>query len=186
MPYLAPLLLPLTPGLRNTGVGFQALINNISGRFNTAIGDVAGMNLQTGNWNIYLGASVYGPPEESNTIRIGFAYFSPGEGVPPHGQNQTYIAGIIENSFPEGSNPAVVGVIYPGLLGTIPVDSLPAGPQGPPGLPGEGLVSGSLLFLVQGATPPGGYTLLGTCDFALVVAGTKKPTKLTVNVYQKQ
>jgi hypothetical protein len=55
--------------------------------------------------------------------------------------------------------------------------------QGPAG---EGLISGSLLFLISSVAPPAGYTFLGTTDLSLTVSGSKKPTKLTVNVYQKQ
>ena len=42
----------------------------------------------------------------------------------------------------------------------------PAGPQGLEGPRGEGLVSGSLLMLPEGVTPPAGYALLGSQQMA--------------------
>jgi len=123
---------------------------------------------------------VRGLPEDTNTIRIGSPYAYDSSANMQTGQNQTFIAGITETPFIAGDAPAVVGITNEGRLGTMSSDLLPPGPQGPAG---EGLVSGSLLFLVPSATPPAGYAFLGTCDFSL---GGKKPTKLTVNVYKKQ
>ena len=59
----------------------------------------------------------------------------------------------------------------------------PIGPQGPQpqGDPGPSWPSGSLLYLVQGATPPPGFTLLGTIVQRL---GGSAPN-LTINVYRK-
>ena len=85
-----------TTGNLNTASGFQALQNNIDGASNTAIGAKAlkkalgtknigigyqaGVTLQTGNNNIYIGNQ--GAGDEFQSIRIGTA------------QEQTFIAGI--------------------------------------------------------------------------------------------
>src|SRR5262249_44593839 len=66
-------------GNNNTAVGAKALRNS-TGTKNIGIGYQAGVNLTTGNNNIYLGNA--GAGNESQTIRIGTA------------QTQTFIAGI--------------------------------------------------------------------------------------------
>jgi hypothetical protein len=54
------------------------------------------------------------------------------------------------------------------------------GPQGPSGV---GLVSGSVLFLVQGTTPPPSFTKIGTTQ-QLVKDLKGKPSQLQLDVYQ--
>lgn len=170
-------------GHNNTASGYDALDMN-NGNWNTALGRSAGHNCLLGSYNIYLGAMVWGLNTDTNTIRIGLPYNS----TAAQGQNQTFIAGIVEKPFTVADAPTVVGITSGGQLGIMSSELLPQGPTGPPGPQGpagEGLVSGSLLFLAT-ASSPAGYTLLGTCDFSLAVSGTHKPLKLTVYVYQKQ
>lgn len=50
----------------------------------------------------------------------------------------------------------------------------PIGPQGETGPKGEGLVSGSLLHLIEGIEPPAGYTRLGSYKLKLKNANYKK------------
>ena len=63
----------------------------------------------------------------------------------------------------------------------------PAGPQGAPGPQGNpgstDLPAGTVVFLVQGTTPPPGWTLLGR-GFVLVLPGGGAPV-LRVDVYRK-
>ena len=150
------------------------------GNFNTALGKNAGSECTFGYYNICIGAHVKGLAEDTNTIRIGTPY-DPTQSVPfgPAGQNRTFIAGIVESPLSPSDALGAVGITSEGRLGTIATESL----QGPPG---EGLVSGSLLFLRSGVTPPAGYSLLGTTSFSLTTSGSKKPTVITVHVYQKQ
>jgi hypothetical protein len=68
----------------------------------------------------------------------------------------------------EGRSGAPIGSLYPRKL-----------LKGCPGL-----VKGSLLFLVQGITPPSGYTLLGTTQLTIQLPPGKRGV-LKVNVYQK-
>ena len=181
-------------GGQNVAAGSFALFGNVSGWGNTALGSHAG-ELAKGEFNIFIGAGVQGLEADTNTIRIGTPF---GTGpdwtrpVPP-GQNRTFIAGIVENPIAGGLNPAVMGITSDGRLGTIAPELLPPGPEGPvgpigpQGPAGESLISGSLLFLVSGATPPAtGYSPLGTYDLTLAAPGNKKPIKITVVVYQKQ
>jgi hypothetical protein len=170
----------------NTASGYLALQYNTTGHYNTAVGYNAGGGAQSGSYNIFVGAnSVVAESDVSNTIVIGTHYQAAEN--PPIGQNRTFIAGIVETTLAEGDYPAVVGITPSGRLGTVPRELLPsAGPQGPEGPAGDGFISGSLLFLVSGITPPTGYDLLGTTDLTLTVSGPKKPTKLTINVYKKQ
>lgn len=174
-------------GNHNTAVGSQALMDN-NGWMNTALGNGAGMDCLDGNHNIFIGGDVFGHADDTNTIRIGSKYEMNWAGAWV-GQNQTFIAGIVENPISSGLTPSIVGITSDGRLGTVAAESLPPGPEGPqgppgpPGLPGEGLISGALLFLATGFEPPAGYTLLGTTE---IVLGAKKPTKLMVYIYQKQ
>jgi hypothetical protein len=112
-----------TSGFNNTAYGFQALALNITGQINTAIGynalfnstgsgnialgQGAGVNLTTGDANIYIGNQ--GVISENNTIRIGT------QGT----QTATFIAGISGATVAGG-----IGVIIDtnGHLGT-PVSS---------------------------------------------------------------
>ena len=68
-----------TSGFRNTVMGYQALQQS-TGSTNIAVGYHAGINLLSGNNNVYIGH--LGAESESQTIRIGTA------------QTQTFIAGI--------------------------------------------------------------------------------------------
>lgn len=176
-----------TAGGWNTAVGGYALCSNTTGAFNIAMGYGAGCDLQTGSYNIILGAYVKGQASDTHTIRIGNPF-----GDVNGGQNQTFIAGIVENPIDASQNPFVVGITSDAHLGTIPVASLPPGPQGPTGPMGPqgpvgpGLVSGSLLFLYPGVNPPAGYSLLGTTQLSVTAPGAKKATLISVNVYAKQ
>jgi hypothetical protein len=70
--------------LGNNAFGDFALGNN-TGSSNTAIGDLAGINLTTGSGNVCIGASVGGVPGESSTTRIRNIYTTvqPAVGVNP-------------------------------------------------------------------------------------------------------
>jgi hypothetical protein len=58
------------------------------------------------------------------------------------------------------------------------------GPQGPQGPTGVGLVSGAFLTLATNATPPPGFTLLGTTT--ITYRDTHNTTHISpVNLYQK-
>ena len=62
----------------------------------------------------------------------------------------------------------------------------PAGPRGPDGLPGEGLVSGSMLFLLPGATPPPGYVFTATAELNVNSGDPKaKDKKIAVRIYRR-
>jgi len=144
-----------TTGFDNTAIGYGALNVNTSGEgntacgsgaletstgsFNTAIGGDTGY-YSGGSYNIYLGALVIGLSSDNNTIRIGTPYNSP---LPGTGQNQTFIAGIVENVFASGSSPSVVGITSDGRLGTVPAAMLPQGPQGPQGPAGDTRYNGT-------------------------------------------
>lgn len=196
-------------GSQNTAVGFSALITGThqgctaigadalfrhAGNKNTALGYRAGSSVFTdldivGNFNLFLGADVVGLIDDTNTIRIGLPYNASVN--PPEGQNRTFIAGIVETPLTANAGPAVVGITSEGRLGTFPSELLPVGPQGsqgiqgPPGPAGEGLVSGSLLFLLPGIAPPAGYTFMGSSMIVLTVPGSRRLTTLTINVYRK-
>ncbi len=92
-------------GTQNVGIGDGTLFDNFNGDHNTALGDEAG-SLITGDYNVDLGADVWGVAGESNTIRIGKA---------PN-QLRTFIAGISGVTVAAG-----VGVIIDasGQLGTV-------------------------------------------------------------------
>jgi hypothetical protein len=90
-------------GSNNTAEGFRALANS-TGSNNIAVGSNAGINLQTGNNNIYIGAP--GLSVESDTIRIGQG------GV----QKAAYIRGISGVTVPSG---VAVIVGSNGHLGTV-------------------------------------------------------------------
>jgi hypothetical protein len=64
----------------------------------------------------------------------------------------------------------------------------PVGPIGPQGPAGHDVaaVSGALLFLPAGVSPPGGYILIGSEQKSLRPAAGGAEVKLTVNVYRKQ
>jgi hypothetical protein len=166
-----------TTGSHNSYFGTSAGYYT-TGHSNSFFGANAGYNSIVGDYNVFIGADVLGKPEDTNTIRIGNPYDTTSE--PPTGQYQTFIAGIIENPIDPELNPSVVGVTGDGQLGTISAELLPPGPAG------EGLISGSLLFLLPNLTPPDGYVFLGSYAYSLIAPDAKKPTKLTVNVYVKQ
>lgn len=175
-----------TSGSYNVAVGRFALNHNASGQNNIAIGEFAGNNIEEGSWNIAIGNHIQPEQDESHTIRIGRAYYDSDPNFPPTGQNKTFIAGIIESQLSSTDEPFIVGITSEGRLGTMSRDLLPQGPQGPPGPPGEGLIPGSLLFLLPGATVPAGYSFIGSTSFSLTVMDSTKHQKLTVNVYLKQ
>ena len=179
-------------GEGNTAMGYAALEDLSFGKkYNTALGYRAGAYAGgipelRGNYNIYIGANQEGDGYDTNTIRIGLPYNPSVD--PQAGQNRTFVAGIVENPIDGSLNPSVVGITSDARLGTIPVASLPVGPQGPTGPMGPvgpGLVSGSLLLLHSNVAPPAGYTLLGSTAF-LVMQPNRKPTMLNINIYMKQ
>lgn len=176
-----------TTGTANTATGEGALCSNLTGRFNVAVGQSAGGHVTDGNFNIHIGAWVMGIEDDSNTIRIGMDFDPYNE--PPSGQKQTFIAGIVESPLNEQDMPTVVGIDPYGRLGTMSSDLLPSkgdkGDPGEPGPQGEGLVSGSLLFLATGTTPPAGYALLGSTEFNLAVSG-RRVIRYKVDVYERQ
>jgi hypothetical protein len=88
-------------GFGNTAVGRDALLNS-TGNKNIGIGYRAGINLTSGNNNIFIGNQGVGG--ESQTIRIGTA------------QTQTFIAGIVT----AGVDGATVQVDGNGQLGIAP------------------------------------------------------------------
>jgi hypothetical protein len=169
-----------TVGFGNTAIGAYAL-QVTEGKYNTAIGRSAGHDLNSGNWNIYLGASVgIDQYDESYTMRLGREFFTMGPLT--GGQNRTFIAGVVGSPFTPDQAPLVVGILADGHLGTVPPESLPPGPEGPPG---EGLVSGSLLILPTVISPPAGYNFLGSTELLLTQLD-KKVKRVTFNVYQRQ
>lgn len=175
-----------TSGYGNTAIGSTSLRSNTTGSYNTAAGMEAGENTGSGSFNIHIGAKQTGYMNESNTIRIGIPY----DPLRPTlaGQNRCFVAGIVENAFTTGTAANVVGITGDGQLGTIPPEMLPTkgdpGPQGPQGPAGEGLVSGSCLFLPPGVAAPSGYTYLGSTFFPLT-GPDKKTVKFTIHVYRK-
>ncbi len=64
----------------------------------------------------------------------------------------------------------------------------PLGPSGPQGPTGAGLVSGSLLYLVDGAVVPAGYDYVGSYAIELKnrTAGPASNVHLNVDVYRKR
>jgi hypothetical protein len=84
-------------GAGNTAIGTGAISNKGIGDHNIAVGDGAGLNLSTGDDNIYI-ANVGGASSESDTIRIGT------EGT----QTATYVAGIAGATLASGVAPVVV------------------------------------------------------------------------------
>jgi hypothetical protein len=94
----------LTLGSYNTASGEGALSSLASGDYNTAIGTDAGTTLQNGSDNIYIGFSVVGGVNESDTIRIGDS-----------GHTAAFIGGIYGSTSASGTN---VFVNSSGQLGT--------------------------------------------------------------------
>jgi hypothetical protein len=92
-----------TIGIENTASGAQALMNNTGSR-NIAVGANAGVNLKTGNANIYLGNT--GVVSEANTIRLGQRDI----------QTRTFIAGVFGKTASGGSQ---VLINSAGQLGTV-------------------------------------------------------------------
>ncbi len=82
---------------------------------------------------------------------------------------------------PQGSQGPTGPQGLPGIQG-LPGPQGQPGPQGPPG---PGLVSGSILTLPAGQTPPTGFTLLGTSAL-IYVDPSNHPKTLAVKYYQKQ
>lgn len=185
-------------GRGNTAVGYAALENVGSGpadveSYNTAIGFKAG-SLAGGLYcdhNIFIGANQMGNMFDRNTIRIGVPFDPGSASSSPTGQNRTFIAGIVETPLTPDLAPAVVGITSEGRLGTFPSELLPKGdpgpmgPAGPQGPAGQGLVKGSLLFLLPNVAPPAGYTFIGSMEF-LMIRPNKEKAALNVRVYVKQ
>ena len=81
-------------GSGNTADGYQALNDNTTGRYNIALGILAGYNLTTGNDNIDIGN--VGVAGESGAIRIGS----------PTKQTSAYIAGVYGKPVTGSARPA--------------------------------------------------------------------------------
>ncbi len=94
-----------TTGGSNTALGFNAL-RNATGASNTAIGAGAGVNLTTGDKNLYLGSP--GVAVESNTIRLGF----------PLVHTRFFSEGIY-NVTPAGATTETVVIDSNGQLGSV-------------------------------------------------------------------
>ena len=92
-----------TTGSFNTAEGFRALANS-TGSNNTALGSNAGINLRTGDHNVYIGAP--GLLVESETLRIGH------RGV----HKTAYIQGINGATVPSG---VAVFIAGNGQFGTV-------------------------------------------------------------------
>jgi Chaperone of endosialidase len=90
----------------NTAIGVQALAANNIGAANLAIGYRAGINLSSGNYNIYIAHD--GIATESNTMRIGDSGY----------QNKTFIAGI-RGITTINANAIPVVIDFAGQLGTV-------------------------------------------------------------------
>ena len=99
----------------NTAIGTRALQNLHGDYFNTALGYGAGLNLQHGTYNIYIGNfSGYAnnsssPAAEDNTIRIGF----------PGLHGAAYMAGIYGASTDDAPSTTPVYIDQNGRLGTM-------------------------------------------------------------------
>jgi hypothetical protein len=129
-----------TTGIRNLGIGSNALFENTTGSYNVALAFDAGYNQTTGNDNIYF--SNVGVAGESQTLRLGTQGSA---GVVGSGILTTYIAGIagtqvtgtpvyVTASGQLGTGAAIVGPAGP---------AGPSGPQGPVGPPGAAGATGS-------------------------------------------
>jgi hypothetical protein len=131
-------------GAGNTAIGAEALQDNTTGYYNTAVGALAlselggsliqgvyntalGANAGSlagfgatvaGNYNLFLGGGVLGTANDTNTIRIGSAYN--GGTTPPSGQNQTFIAGIYGTTV-TGGLPVLIDAN--GQLGVAPASA---------------------------------------------------------------
>ena len=93
----------------NTAVGIGALSGG-GGDFNTALGANAGGTILLGSKNIYIGAGVVGPLQESNTIHIG-------DNLPTDpGSSACFIGGINGQTTTSGT---AVFINPSGKLGTI-------------------------------------------------------------------
>jgi Chaperone of endosialidase len=108
-------------GLRNTGIGSQALYNNTTGNGNTAIGYQAlyGASGQNSNGNIAIGRGAgYNVTTGSSNIHIGNPGIAADSQVIRIGdtQTKTYIAGIFGTSVPG----LPVNVNSSGQLGVVP------------------------------------------------------------------
>ncbi|HEY4282810.1 MAG TPA: hypothetical protein VGM62_07050 [Chthoniobacterales bacterium] len=100
---------------------------------------------------------------------------------PPGPTGPTGATGPAGPAGPTGATGAIGPVGPTGLAGAVGAPG-PAGPAGPAGLPADGLVPGSILLLVEGASAPSGYTFIGTTKFS---TGLGKRNKITVRIYRK-
>ena len=107
----ASALYSATGGNRNVCVGYNTLNGLVSGAYNLALGDSAGVNLSgSESSNLYLMNG--GTASENNVIRIGTQGTGSGE------QNTCYIAGIFGSTVSSATSTAVL-IDNTGLLGTI-------------------------------------------------------------------
>jgi hypothetical protein len=92
----------------NTAVGERALFHLSAGHSNIAIGPMAGWDLVSGNWNIYIGEPVLNVSSETGTTRIGI----------PGGTLRAFMLGV--RGVGTGQADAVPVVIdSAGQLGTV-------------------------------------------------------------------
>ena len=111
-------------GRQNTALGFGALPANTGGFENTVVGGFslffsglpAGANIVFGNDNIYIGAGVNGPFDESVTIRIGD--YLAGASTQPAGTPAVFIPWILFNPSLPSIGQAIVTINpFTGQLG---------------------------------------------------------------------
>lgn len=92
-------------GGRNTAIGWLALAG-ATGSYNTALGVGAGSQLDSGDYNLYLGGDLQSSGSESSTIRIGH----------PSWQTRAFLAGVYGVTVTGGT---AVYVDSDGQLGTV-------------------------------------------------------------------
>ena len=160
--------------------GFGFSTNNVPVTYRWRINDVPVGN--TAELNITLPLGIYTArlivtsPERTISDSTVIHVTIPTTGGATGAQGPQGIQGIQGLAGPKGDKG------YTGDTGDAGATG-PAGPVGTTGPTGEGLVSGSLLLLQAGVTPPAGYTFLGV--FSLGTDDAKKKGGLTVMVYQR-
>jgi hypothetical protein len=196
-----------TTGGNNIALGFGAGLNLTTGNNNIGIGnfnpgtstssDVAAEanTIRIGNPAVHTATFIAGisgvtvpvaaPVVIDANGQLGTA--SPaslqGPAGPQGPKGDTGVAGPQGLTGPPGTTGAQGSTGATGPQGAQGIQGL-QGPAGTNGTNGAGLVSGSLLFLAQGITPPSGYTFIAATTFP--TGGTKKhPTYITANIYRK-
>jgi probable HAF family extracellular repeat protein len=134
---------------------------------------------QDGNFFIdALTGNLWGPRSEGNWPAAPALSLdgAPGPVGPAGATGATGPAGPVGPQGPTGLTGA------PGQQG--PAGAVgPVGPQGQQGSPGVGLVQGAIVFLVEGSTPPPGFTRIGTTVQQIDDLSGKK-AKIQFDVYK--